>query len=234
MSAQHEAPSQWGPRWSRWVGRFFARGLWNTEVRGRENLPKKGAALVVVNHLGLIDGPVVHGIIPRGSHFLIKSEMFKGPLDPILTGAGQIRVEGSGREALARGLATLKRGDIVGVFPEGTRGAGTAESVHGGAAWLAVHSGAPVIPTALIGTRLAGESVNIWPKPRRRILVAFGEPFMLDIPADVRGKARQAAAEHAVAEALRKQLEATLATTDLELPLDDPLRELDGSEESDD
>ena len=56
-------------------------------------------------------------------------------------------------------------------------------------------------------------------------LVAFGEPVHLDIPADVKGKARQAAALEQVATALRNQLSATLATTDLVLPLDDPLRQ---------
>ena len=151
-----KVPTHWGPRWSRWVGRGLARGLWNTEVRGKRNIPKNGAGIVVVNHVGFIDGPVVHGVIPRLNYFLIRADMFKGPLKPLLHGAAQIPVEGDGRSALAKGLAVLRRGDIVGVFPEGTRGGGTAEQVHGGAAWLAVQSGAPIIPTALLGTRLPG------------------------------------------------------------------------------
>ena len=220
-----KVPTHWGPRWSRWVGRGLARGLWNTEVRGKKNIPRKGAAIVVVNHVGFIDGPVVHGVIPRLNYFLIRADMFKGPLKPLLTWAAQIPVQGDGRTALAKGLAVLRRGDIVGVFPEGTRGGGTASQVHGGAAWLAVQSGAPIIPTALLGTRLPGESVNLWPKPRRHLLVSFGEPVHLNIPAEVKGKERQALALEQVATALRNQLSATLATTDLVLPLDDPLRE---------
>lgn len=220
-----KVPTHWGPRWSRWVGRFLARIYWNTEVRGRKNIPKKGAGIVVVNHVGFIDGPVVHGVIPRLNYFLIRADMFKGPLKPLLTWAAQIPVQGDGRSALAKGLAVLRRGDIVGVFPEGTRGGGTASQVHGGAAWLAVQSGAPIIPTALLGTRLPGESVNLWPKPRRKLLVEFGAPIQLDLPDDLKGRARQAAASEQVAAALRSQLDATLATTDLVLPLDDPLRE---------
>ncbi|SEI81304.1 lysophospholipid acyltransferase family protein [Demequina mangrovi] len=224
MSAR--VPSRWGPRWSRWVGRFLARVLWRTEVRGRDNVPSDGAAIVVCNHVGLIDGPVVHGVIPRGSHFLIRKGMMTGPLGAILNAAQQITVEGSGREALAQGLAVLRRGDVIGVFPEGTRGGGTAEAVHGGAAWLAIQSGAPVVPTAIVGSRHTGESVNVWPRPGRRLLVAFGEPVTLTPPEDVRGgRAKQAWAAERLAETLRDQVTRTLDTTDLELPLDDPRRE---------
>lgn len=230
MSAK--VPTQWGPRWSRWVGRFLARIYWNTEVRGRSNVPKKGAGIVVVNHVGFIDGPVVHGVIPRLNFFLIRADMFKGALKPLLTWAAQIPVHGDGRSALAKGLAVLRRGDIVGVFPEGTRGSGSAEQVHGGAAWLAVQSGAPIIPTALLGTRLPGESVNLWPKPRRKLLVAFGEPVQLDLPPELKGRARQAAASEQVAAALRAQLATTLATTHLVLPGDDPLRESRAAKET--
>ncbi|WP_062522266.1 lysophospholipid acyltransferase family protein [Demequina silvatica] len=225
-------PSPWGPRWSRWVGRFLARVLWRTEVRGRGNVPASGAAIVVCNHVGLIDGPVVHGVIPRGSHFLIREGMMTGPLGTILRAAQQITVEGSGRDALARGLAVLRRGGVVGVFPEGTRGAGTAEAVHGGAAWLAIQSGAPVVPTAIVGSRHTGESVNVWPKPGRRMVVAFGTPVVLTPPADVRGgRAKQVWAAERLAEALRDQVARTLDTSDLELPLDDPRRE--GREDKD-
>ncbi|WP_084103862.1 1-acyl-sn-glycerol-3-phosphate acyltransferase [Demequina sp. NBRC 110056] len=216
-----DAPSRWGPRWSRWVGRFLARVLWATEVRGRDRLPRHGAALVVANHVGFIDGPVLHGIIPRGSHFLIGDHMFRGVLGPILRAAGQIEVDGSGRVALQQGRAVLKRGDVVGMFPEGTRGAGRADAVHGGAAWLALQTGAPIVPTTMVGTRHSGEPVGVWPAPRRRILVDFGEPVTLEPPADLRGRARQEWAAEAVAAALRSQVDATLATTDLELPVDD-------------
>jgi 1-acyl-sn-glycerol-3-phosphate acyltransferase len=176
---------------------------------------------VIANHVGFVDGPVLHGVIPRGSHFLIGSHMFHGVLGVLLRGAAQIEVEASGRSALATGLAVLRRGDVVGMFPEGTRGAGRADAVHGGAAWLALQSGAPIVPTTMVGTRLTGEPVSVWPPFRRRILVEFGAPQVLEPPANLVGRARQEWAQEAVAEALRTRLEATLATTDLELPTDD-------------
>lgn len=216
-----EAPSRWGPRWSRWVGRVLARGLWATEVRGRDRVPRTGAAIVVANHVGFIDGPVLHGVIPRASHFLIGSHMFRGALGGLLRAASQIEVEGSGRAALAQGLAVLRRGDVVGMFPEGTRGAGRADAVHGGAAWLALQSGAPIVPTTMVGTRHTGEPVSVWPRPRRRILVEFGHAQVLEPPQDLKGRRRQEWAQQAVAEALRAQVAATLATTTIELPTDD-------------
>lgn len=223
-SSAADVPSVWGPRWSRWLGRGLARGLWATTVRGKNNVPKTGAAIVVANHLGYIDGPVIHGVIPRGSHFLISAHMFGGPIGRLLAWSHQIKVEGSGRNALSQGLAVLRRGGVVGVFPEGTRGAGSADSVHGGAAWLALQSGAPIVPTALIGTRNTGESVNVWPRARRRILVEFGEPVVLQAPPEMKGRARQTWAGHEVAAMLRHHLADVLATTDLELPTDKPVR----------
>ncbi len=227
-----KTPSAWGPRWSRGVGVFLAKGLWATEVRGSHHVPQSGAAIVVANHTGFIDGPVLHGAIPRASHFLIGAHMYRGAIGTVLRAAGQIRVEGAGRSALAAGLGVLRRGSVVGMFPEGTRGAGRADAVHGGAAWLALQSGAPIIPTALIGTRLTGEPVSVWPRPRRRILCAFGSPIVLHPPADLKGRRRQEWAQHAVALALRDQVETTLADTDLRLPGDDGGRNTASIEES--
>ena len=147
--------------------------------------------------------------------------MFRGPLALILRAAGQIAVEGAGRGALSAGLAVLRRGGVVGMFPEGTRGAGRATAVHGGAAWLALQSGAPIVPAAIVGTRHTGEPVGVWPAPRRRILIEFGEPVVITPPSDLKGRTRQEWAASAVTEALRGQVESTLAHTDLTLPEDD-------------
>ncbi len=215
------APGPWGPRWSRWVGRGLARVLWATTVHGKDRVPRAGAVIVVANHVGFIDGPVLHGVIPRPSHFLISEHMFRGALTLLLRGAGQIRVDIGGRSALSAGLEVLRRDGVVGMFPEGTRGAGRADAVHGGAAWLALRSGAPILPTTIVGTRHSGEPVGVWPAPRRRILVEFGVPVEVSPPDDMKGRARQEWAAGVVAEALRSQVESTLARTHLRLPEDD-------------
>jgi 1-acyl-sn-glycerol-3-phosphate acyltransferase len=204
---------------------MLVHAFWRTEVRGREYVPRKGPAVIIANHVGFIDGPVATGVTPRYLHVLVKGEMFVNVFGPILRGSGQIEVWEGGRDALARGRGVLQRGGVVGVFPEGTRGTGDAASVAGGAAWLAIHGGAPVIPLALLGTRLTGESVNVWPRPGRKIIAEFGEPIVLDPPAEVRGRERQQYAEQILADALRAHVRAVAADAPIQLPQDDPLRE---------
>ena len=188
-------------------------------------MPRRGAVVVIANHVGFIDGPVAAGVTPRASHFLVKTEMFKGPLGWLLRATGQIEVVGSGREALARARGVLQQGGLVGVFPEGTRGTGDAASLAGGAAWLALHGCAPVVPLALLGTRHTGESVNTWPRPGRRLVAEFGEPIRLDIPDALRGRDRQRHAEETVAQTLREHVRRVSRHWNMPLPTDDPLRE---------
>lgn len=219
------APSRLGPVWGRPIAWMLVHCFWRAKVRGKGHVPRKGPVIIIANHVGFIDGPVATGVTPRYMHVLVKGEMFKGVVGPILRGSGQIEVWQGGREALARGRSVLQRGGVVGVFPEGTRGTGDAASVAGGAAWLAIHGGAPVVPLALLGTRLTGESVNVWPPPGRRIIAEFGEPILLDLPADARGRERQQLAEELLADALRAHVRAVAAGAPIRLPQDDPLRE---------
>jgi 1-acyl-sn-glycerol-3-phosphate acyltransferase len=156
---------------------------------------------------------------------LITQRMYKGPLRLLFSTAGMIEVDETGREALTRSLAVLRRGGLVGVFPEGTRGAGGAEVTQGGAAWLAIHANVPVVPVALFGTRHTGESVNIWPKPGRRLLAAFGDPFMPTRPDGLKGAALVNHARDEIETVLKDHVQSVAATTDIDLPVDDPIRD---------
>jgi 1-acyl-sn-glycerol-3-phosphate acyltransferase len=220
-----QAPSRFGPVWGRPIAWMLVHCFWRAKIRGKDNVPRKGPVIIIANHVGFIDGPVATGVTPRYMHVLVKGEMFRGAVGPILRGSGQIEVWEGGREALARGRGVLQRGGVVGVFPEGTRGTGDAASVAGGAAWLAIHGGAPVVPLALLGTRHTGESVNVWPPPGRRIVAEFGEPILLDLPTDARGRERQQLAEQILADGLRAHVRGVAADAPIQLPQDDPLRE---------
>ena len=113
---------------------------------------------------------------PRPVHALTKRELFTGPLGPFLIGAGQIPVHRDEVDppAVKIALRVLRDGGVAGVFPEGTRGAGEVERGAGGAAYLAMATGATVVPMAFLGTRLPGGSSNSLPPAGSRMVVTFG------------------------------------------------------------
>ena len=151
--------------------------------------------MFVANHSGFLDGPVVYAVSPRWTAFLVKKEMFDNPFGIILRMVGQIPIDRAkgDRDALSRALAVLKEGGAVGVFPEGTRGAGEVAEVQQGAAWVALQSGARMVPVACLGTRGSGGKNSV-PRVRSRLVVVFGDPFTLVSPEGVAGRQRLRAA----------------------------------------
>lgn len=220
-SAAPAVPGPAGPAWSRWVGRFLARGVWDTRVVGRERVPTDGPVLFAANHTSIVDGPVLIGVAPRPLHILVKEEMFTGPVGVVLRAAGQIPVDRTGgRAALVQALGVLQRGGAVGVFPEGNRGRGDASGARAGVAWLAVNAGAPVVPVAMLGTRRTGESVGHIPGVRRRVLVEFGEPVRVERPAGVSRREATATAIEQIRLALSGLVTDAAARAGVELPAD--------------
>ena len=213
------------PRFSRLAGRLFSHVAWRTEVIGRENVPKTGGVLLAANHSSVLDGPVVVGAAPRGVQFLIKEEMYKGPLGTFLRRSNQISVDrDGGRQALVVARKVLLGGGCVGVFPEGNRGRGDAAAARAGVAWLALATGAPVVPVAVLGTRRTGESVGHLPRLRRRLVVEFGEPITVARGEGVRGKVALEEANEVLREALASLVARAAARAGIELPTDAPLR----------
>ncbi|MEN3584507.1 lysophospholipid acyltransferase family protein [Streptomyces sp. ZYX-F-203] len=155
-------------------------GLWKPRVLGAWRVPASGPVIFAVNHSHNIDGPMVMGVAPRPTHFLIKKEAFVGPLGGFLTGIGQLQVdrETVDRAAVTRALGVLAAGGALGIFPEGTRGEGDFAALRGGLAYFAVRSGAPIVPVAVLGsTDRRGRLIGSLPPPRSRVDVVFGAPF---------------------------------------------------------
>ncbi|WP_240615668.1 lysophospholipid acyltransferase family protein [Nakamurella deserti] len=145
-------------------------------ISGAERIPPTGPVLFVVNHSSGLDGPVLFGALPRRVSFLVKAEMFHGPVGWVLTNVGQygLHRDVPDRAPLLNALAQLQGGGAIGIFPEGTRGAGGVESVFNGAGWLACRSGAQIVPIAMRGThRPTGSGRRFRP----RVDVLIGDPF---------------------------------------------------------
>lgn len=185
--------------WERWVGGVphpprtllhrgrpatsrLVRALYDVEVHRPERFPATGPAVVVGNHIGFLDGPLMAILAPRPVHALTKTEMFRGPLGPFLRRAGQIPLERDVADtaAVRVALRVLRDGGAVGVFPEGTRGAGDLATFRPGAAYLALVSGAPVVPLTFLGTRADGAAGGSWPQRGARIDIVVGEPVAVD------------------------------------------------------
>jgi len=219
--AQRVVPGTFGPRWGKPVGWVLSRTLWSVTRHGLGNVPADGPVLLASNHLGFLDGPLLMGMSPRSTHFLVKKEMFSGPLGAVLRGCGQIPVDRTGdRGALVTAVAVLRRGGAVGVFPEGTRGRGDVRAMQSGVTWLALQTGAPVVPVALLGTRRTGGSRSDLPGPRQPVHVVFGEPLELRASAGVPRRDALRRATEDLQGAMTAHVHAAVDLTGMPLPDD--------------
>ncbi|MFJ8200291.1 lysophospholipid acyltransferase family protein [Streptomyces sp. NPDC096152] len=202
-------PSERGADVGRRIGVGLMYGLWRPRVLGSWRVPATGPVILAVNHSHNVDGPMVMGVAPRPVHFLIKKEAFVGPLDPFLTGIGQVKVDrhSADRTAITTALGLLEAGGVLGIFPEGTRGEGDFASLRAGLAYFAVRSGAPVVPVAVLGSsERRGRLIKALPPLRSRVDVVFGDPFEAG---DGSGRRTRRALDEAT-ERIQKQLTAHL------------------------
>lgn len=206
------------------VGRFLFAVLYSARSVGRENVPRRGAVIIAANHTGYLDGALVLSMAPRPSHFLVLAKTFDGVVGHLLRWSGQIPIDqGRGdRRALGQALAVLGREGVVGIFPEGGRGRGDLAAAGKGVAWLALQSGAPVVPTACLGTRRTGDLAASWPRLRSRLVVDFGEPVVLDLPDGLPGRARLDLATEQVRAALVAHVHDAAVRHGIPLPTDVP------------
>jgi 1-acyl-sn-glycerol-3-phosphate acyltransferase len=164
----------------RWIARWLYRPAYRIRVAGLSRVPASGPVVVVANHSTLIEPQVIFGVLPRRTVFLVKSELVSGVLGWLLVRIGQLAVRRGSpdRAALTAAVAVLRGGGVLGVFPEGTRGAGDVAHAEQGAAWLVRTTGAVVLPVATRGTlRPSGGGRRFRPK----LDVLVGEPFQLTV-----------------------------------------------------
>lgn len=179
------------------------------QVTGREHVPRTGGLLIIANHTSYADPPIVGTAFPRPVHFMAKSELFAFPLGPIIrrTHAFPVRRGEGDRAALRTALRMLKEGKCLLIFPEGQRSPeGRLIAFEPGAAFLALASGAQVVPMGIDGADRVLPRHRPFPRPAK-LRVTIGPPVDLS---DLReGRVTReaiAAATERMAEALRAVL----------------------------
>lgn len=167
---------------NRWWARLIINLRYRVVIHGADNVPSSGPVVFAANHVGIIDGPLLAIYSPRPAHALTKLEMFRGPLGPFLWLAGQIKLDRfhTDPRAVKTAVRALREGQAVGIFPEGTRGTGELERFHRGAGYLALVTGAPVVPVIVFGTREPGGSSSSLPHKGATLDLVYGRPVAIE------------------------------------------------------
>jgi 1-acyl-sn-glycerol-3-phosphate acyltransferase len=186
-----------------YVARFCLRAMARVKVEVAGELPTRGPLIVVANHLSNADPPLVAGwltpLLGRQLHILAKQALFFWPVGPVIRrlGASPVKAGGSDIEAYRVARDILDRGEVLCIFPEGTRSmTGVLGEAKPGVAMLATRSGAPVLPVGVSGTdRFLGRGAR-FPKIGTRVTVRIGRPFTLTLdPSKPRREAMNAASD---------------------------------------
>lgn len=195
----------------RWVIAPLARLLYRPRIEGRKNMPRTGPVILASNHLSFIDSFVIPMFAPRPVYFLAKSSYFEGKgvkgwisrqfftaigATPVQRGAGQAALD-----ALEQQRRILESGRAIALYPEGTRSLdGRLYKGRTGVAFLALQTGAKVVPVGLIGTSDAMPVGAKWPRFSPRVTIRYGEPIDLSHHgAAESGRARRGATDEIMA-----------------------------------
>ena len=163
--------------------------MYDPWVEGLDNVPETGGAIFASNHLSFSDSIFLPLVIPRRITFLAKADYFTGggmkgrATAGFMKGVGQVPVDRGGGNAsmaaLNTGIRILKSGELLGVYPEGTRSPdGRLYRGKSGIARMALEAGVPVLPTAMIGTDIVQPTGQKIPNRGKGVVgVRIGEPL---------------------------------------------------------
>ncbi|MBN1389937.1 MAG: 1-acyl-sn-glycerol-3-phosphate acyltransferase [Candidatus Thermoplasmatota archaeon] len=168
------------------VSFYFRMAFRIWKIPGREKIPK-GGKIYAANHCSNAEGPILNLIhYMRPVRFLGKSELFENPVkNVIMRGVGTIPLKrgGSDSAALENAVKALKKGQFIGIFPEGTRGNGKdLRSPHTGVIRLALMADVPIVPVGISGAIRSWPRNRIIPKFGKKVWLTIGEPWYVPKP----------------------------------------------------
>jgi 1-acyl-sn-glycerol-3-phosphate acyltransferase len=161
---------------------LFALG-WRIHLRGTDRLPAEGPAVLCPNHTSVIDSFLLPAALPRRITFVGKAEYLDDwKTRHLFPALGMIPIDRAGGDASQRALdaacAVLNRGELFGIYPEGTRSRdGKLHKGHTGPARLALRTGAPLVPVGILGTREIQPPGASAPRPFHPCEIRIGRPI---------------------------------------------------------
>lgn len=160
------------------------QALWRPSSEGLEHVPAQGPAILASNHMSFLDSIFLPALLDRPVFFLGKSEYFSGWKRLFFENVGVMPVHRQGGDAgeasLRTGEEILGKGYLLGIYPEGTRSPdGRLYRGKTGPVRLALRTGAPLLPVAMLGTDAVLPSGKVWPR-LRRVGIRVGPPINLD------------------------------------------------------
>ncbi|KAB8138499.1 1-acyl-sn-glycerol-3-phosphate acyltransferase [Gracilibacillus oryzae] len=157
-------------KFGKFLMKIWLKPKYNVKTVGLDNIPKTGPVIICSNHISNFDPPIVGMTCSRDIHFMAKEELFEKPLFGFIlknVHAFPIKRGMKDRNALRKGLDVLKEGNVLGLFPEGTRSkTGELKKGLAGAGFFALRSDAVIVPCAIIGDY----------SKKQPLIVSYGKP----------------------------------------------------------
>ena len=170
---------RWWWRLSQDLARFGANTFWKFRAFGLENIPRKGGVLLAANHQSYLDPVLVAMVLPREMHFMARRTLFRNPaFRAIIAGYNAFAIERDSADVkgVNSAIARLEAGNILLVFPEGTRTGNGSIGPMKSVGVIAERAAVPIVPVLIQG------AYEVWPKGRLMphlgtISLVFGKPL---------------------------------------------------------
>ena len=163
---------------------------WRVRTEGLEKVPSTGGAILAPNHTSVLDSFFLPLVVGRAMTYVGKAEyMDDWKTKYLFPAMGMIPIDRSGGDASSRALdaavGVLERGELFGIYPEGTRSrSGKLHKGHTGVARIALRANAPIVPVGIIGAVEVQPPDAKFPRPFMEVLIRFGDPIDVSRYAD--------------------------------------------------